>query len=172
MLSRRGGRAPPAPSQSPTHTGGSGTVLNQYTQPIVALGSQPPAMGAQLVQTTGPAGPGSWRMSRCGVYELGPQVPQGHCCGASKTGPYSPDTSPHPRGEGKGTRQGWGQAEGRVPRPVSAAPKPCWAVFARPPLCVSFPSVKWVDGSGDFEIPGPSASSTIMREKDQGSLWC
>lgn len=143
-VSRRGGRAPPAPSRSPTHTGGPGTVLNQYTQPIVALGSQPPATGAQLVQTTGPAGPGSQRRSQRGeCVSWVPRGPRATAEGPVRVGltVLTPAPTPGVRGRGRGRDGVEGRGRGRpragVPRPVPAAPKPCWAIFTRPPLSVS-----------------------------------
>ena len=53
----------------------------------------------------------------------------GPVLGASKSRPHSP-----PPGEGKGVRQGWGQAEGGGPMTSLSCTKALLAVFARPPL--------------------------------------
>lgn len=125
-------------------------LLNQYTQPIVALGSQPPAMGAQLVQTTGPAGPGSRGRSQCGECMCWvPQHPR-----ATAAGPARGGLTLHPWGEGKGMRQGWGQAEGRGPMTRLSYTKALLGSLCQATsLWASFPSVKWAEGSGGN--PGP-----------------
>ena len=84
-----------------------------------------------------------------GVHVLGPPVPQGQCWG-----PERARLTLHPQGEGKGVRQGWGQAEGRGPMTSLSCTKALLGSLCQATsLWASFPSVKWVDGSGGN--PGP-----------------
>lgn len=135
------GGGPSASISGPTHTGAQAQSSNQYTQPIVALGSQPPATGAE--SWSDHRSSRGWESGGSQRGECVSWVPRGPR--ATAEGPVrvgltvlTPAPTPGVRGRDEaGMGSGRARQAGGSPTTVPAAPKPCWAIFTRPPLSVS-----------------------------------